>query len=178
MKNVIMIGLFMLGLTFQGMSQDVLFEAKLKKEDVPQLVTEAITEDFPDFEVTEVSAVPVEFVDDDVIIHKNIKKDIKDGDYSTYEFKLEGKGREIDATYDSDGNLKSSYEYMKDMPLPTQVAKMIEKKYPGWAITKDNYKLSHYHGKTTTERYKVILTKGNDRKKVFIDMSGDTPNVS
>lgn len=168
MKNVVLVGLLFLSFTFQGMSQDVLFEAKLNKEDVPQLVTEAITEDFSDFDVTEVSLVPVEFVDDDVIIHKNIKKDIKDGDYSTYVFKLEGKGREIDATYDSDGNLKSSYEYMNDVQLPTQVAKQIGKKYPGWAITKDNYKLEHFHSKTTKERYKVILKKGNDRKKVLL----------
>lgn len=178
MKNAVLIGLFIMGLAFQGISQDVLFEAKLKKEDVPHLVTEAITEDFPDFEVTEVSLVPVEFIDDDVIIHKNIKKDIKEGDYSTYELKLQGNGREIDATYDAEGNLKSSYEYMKDIQLPTEVAKKIAKKYPGWAFTKDNYKLDHYHGKVTTERYKVILKKGNDRKKVFVDMTGDTPKVS
>lgn len=165
MKNAVLIGLFVLGFAFQGMSQEVLFEAKLKKEDVPQLVTEAITEDFPDFEVTELSLVPVEFVDDDVIIHKNIEKDIKAGGYSTYVLKLLGNGREIDATYDSEGNLKSSYEYLKDIQLPINVARKIGKKYPGWAITKDNYKLDHYHGKVTTERYKVILKKGNDRKK-------------
>lgn len=178
MKNVLFIGLFMIGLAFQGMSQDVLFEAKLKKDDVPQLVAQAITEDFPGFAVTEVSLVPIEFIDDDVIIHKNIREDIKEGDYSTYVLKLEGKGREIDATYDQDGNLKSSYEYMNDFPLPTEVARKIGKKYPGWSITKDNFKLETFKGKTTTDRYKVTLTKGNDTKKVYVDAKGDTLKVS
>ncbi len=178
MKNVLFIGLLMIGLAFQGMSQDVLFEAKLKKEDVPQLVAAAITEEFPGFEVTEVSLVPIEYVDDDVIIHKNIRKDIKEGDYSTYVLKLEGKGREIDATYDQDGNLKSSYEYLNDVPLPTMVARKIEKKYPGWAMSKDNFKLETYKGKIKTERYKVTLTKGHDSKKVYVDTKGDTLKVS
>jgi len=171
MKKVILIGFLIMGLIFQGMSQDVLFKAKLKKDAVPKLVTDAIERDFPDFTIRDISAIPIEFesVADEVIINRVDES----GDYNTYEIKIRGKGRMIDVTYDKEGNLLSSYEYLDDIPLPKEITKKLAIVFPGWAITKSNYKLVNYKGTVKTERYKAILTKGNKKKTVYLDKDGN-----
>ena len=169
-------GLMMMGLSFQTFAQDVLFEAKLKKEDVPEVVIESVEEDFPDFTVTDYAAIPVEFVEDDVFVNKE-NLDSNSKDYDSYDITLQGKGRVLDATYDKNGNLISTYEFLKNVAPPTAVSKSIAKVFPGWEITKDNYKMTSYNGKSMNERYKLILSKDKARMKVYTDPNGNILKV-
>lgn len=46
------LGALVFGFTAQSFAQDVLYEAKLKREEVPDVIVEAVVTDFPGF-VTE-----------------------------------------------------------------------------------------------------------------------------
>lgn len=99
------------------------------------------------------------------------------GDFESYQLKIRGKGRVIDVTYDKEGNMISSYEYLDDIPLPKHITKKIATAFPGWGITKSNYKLENYKGKVKTERYKAVLSKGKERKTVYLDKEGNILKV-
>jgi len=174
MKKTIL-GLLLIGFTFQSYAQtDVLFEAKIKKEKVPALVITAVEKDFPDAIVEEYTAIPVEFIEDDVIIDRNIKSI---DDYNSYQITLRDKNERLTATYNKKGDLISEIAYGKNVPLPRTVLETVAKAFPKWAIIEDTYKMvSHANGKKN-ERYKIIIEKGNEMKKVIVDASGNIISV-
>jgi hypothetical protein len=172
MKKLFIV-LFTLGITVQAFAQDVLFEVKLAKEKVPTVIIESVQEDFPGFIMEEFDAVPIEYVEDDVIVNKNFNSD---EDYDTYEISLSSKGRHITAIYDKKGTLISLVEKIKNAILPIAVVRNVEKAYPGWAFEKDNYKMVHYNGLKEKKRYKITLEKGIKRMKVYTDANGKILN--
>lgn len=167
------IALTLLGCAAQSFAQDrtkVIYKAELKKQDVPFTIIENVKGDFPDFTLDEIYAIPVEYVLDDVIVDTPINS--KD-DYSTYQLVLRDKTHEIKAIYNADGKLVFTEEHDENITPPIAVRNSIVKAFPGWTITKDNYKMTHLIGNIQKERYKMILEKGNERKKVYLDASGD-----
>jgi len=168
MKKTI-VGLLLVGFVFQSYAQDVLFEAKLKKEEVPSVIIENIEEDYPDFIVDEYTAVPLEFIENDVIVDRNINSN---DDYSTYQVTLKGKGEILVATYNKNGELLSTVEHGKNVELPKAVAHTLAITYPGWNLIKDNYKMVHYKGLNKHERYKIILENSGKKIRVYTDANG------
>jgi len=174
MKKTIL-GLLLIGFTFQSYAQDdVLFEAKIKKEEVPVEVITSVEKDFPGFTVEEFTAVPVEFIEDDVIINRNIKS--KD-DYDSYQITLRNSNEKLTATYNKQGDLISEVAYGKNVELPVSVRNSIARTFPKWAFIKDTYKMTSYTDGKKNERYKVIIKKGNEMKKVVVDASGNIVSV-
>ena len=174
MKKLVLSLLF-LGLTVQTFAQDVLFDAKIKSEEIPTMVVQSLKEDFPGYYVETFSTVPIEIIDDDIIINKDISSP---NDYNTYSLKITGKSRELNATYDVDGNLISTYEYFKNVNPPTSVKKSLVKSFPGWMIEKDNYKLSSYKNHISSDRFKFILKKGDQTKRVYTNSQGTILKIS
>lgn len=174
MKKLVF-GLMFLSLSAQTFAQDVLFDAKVKKEDVPAVVVSSIEEDFPNFSITDISAIPVDVVENELIVTKDVNPT---DNYSTYSVNLNGNNKRLNATYDSNGNLISSYEYLRNVAPPVKVEKAIAKAFPGWTLSKDNYKMSTYRGTKTKDRYKITLTKGNQKMKVYTNPNGKILKVS
>ncbi|MFT4754294.1 MAG: hypothetical protein ACI85Q_001851 [Salibacteraceae bacterium] len=52
--------------TATSFAQTELFRMKVKKEKVPSVVIESISEDFPDATVTEYAAIPVSYIKDQI----------------------------------------------------------------------------------------------------------------
>lgn len=173
MKKVI-IGLLVIGFTYQSYAQEVLFEAKLKKEEVPAVIIESVEEDFPGFIIAEFRAIPIEFIEEDIIVNRNITSN---DDYDTFQITLKGKGREFVATYTKDGKLLSEVEHGKNVVLPVSVRNTMSKAFPGWTVKEDNYKMIHYTGVKKKERYRIVLQKGKEMKKVYIDADGNLLSV-
>lgn len=174
MKNFL-IGLFFLGLTSSTFAQDdVFFKATLKKEQVPTTVLEAVDVDFPGFVVEEFVAVPIEYVEDDVYVNNDFDFD----DVDTYQISLTGKGKTLIATYNSAGELLSTVENLKNIAPPAAISKILVKEYPGWAISKDSYHMSHYTQGKEKERYRFVMTKDGKKKHVFTDANGKILNRS
>ncbi len=172
MKNTLL-SLCMIGLAGQSFAQDVLYQAHIKKEEVPAVIVEAVETDFPGYVMEDFYALPFEYVEEDVVVNKDI--DSID-DYETFEITLTGKGEAISATYNADGKLLNTHAHAKNVKLPEEVTKSITKKYPGWALTKDMHKLSSYANGKKKDRYKVVLKKGTDTMHVVTDENGKIVN--
>ena len=172
MKKVVL-SLVVLGLGAQAYAQDVLYSVKIEKEDVPSVVIEAVEQDYPDFTIEEFEAVPVEYVESDVYVNRNI--DSMD-DYDTFDVILEAKGRELTATYNKFGDLLSTNEHLKNIAPPAAVRNAVAKAYPGWTIKKDVYNMSSYKNHKARERYRMELTKGNEKIHVYTDAKGKILN--
>jgi len=174
MKKAIL-GLLLAGFTFQSYAQnDVLFEAKLKKEEVPVAIIESVEEDFPGFIVEEFTAIPVEFIEEDIIINRNIKSK---SDYDSYQITLSNSNEKLIATYNKEGKLISEVSHGKNVKLPQSVIKSVAKAFPKWSFIEDTYKMVSYNNGKKNERYKVIIKKANEMKKVIVDASGNIISV-
>ncbi|MEO5788976.1 MAG: hypothetical protein ACOH2D_07275 [Gelidibacter sp.] len=174
MKNFL-IGLFILGLTSSAFAQDdIVFKAKLKKEQVPTVVLESVDVDFPGFVVEEFAALPIEYVEEDVYVNDDFDYD----DVDTYQISLTGKGKTLIATYNSEGKLLNTVENLKNVAPPAAISKALAQEYPGWVISKDSYHMSHYiHGKEK-ERYRFTMTKDGKKKHIYTDAEGKMLNRS
>ncbi|SDS24193.1 hypothetical protein SAMN05216503_2427 [Polaribacter sp. KT25b] len=173
MKKIIL-GLFLIGLAIQSYSQEVLFQAKIKKEKVPIAVIESVGEEFGYLEEIEFFAVPIVFIEEDVYINSTINSD---EDYETYQVVLKAKNTIITATYDKEGKLYSTVEVGKDIEPAIEVKDAMLSAFPGWVITKDRYKMTHYSGKQKKERYKFIIAKGKSEKVVYMNGTGEILKV-
>lgn len=168
MKKIIL-GLFLIGLGIQSYGQDVLFQAKIKKEKVPAVIIEAIDYKFKDYEVVEFIAIPIEFIEEDVYVNTDIETE---KDYDTYQVILKGKKGKLVATFNKEGELLSTIEHLKNIAPNAEVRKAVVKFFPGWTITKDHYKMTHFGNKKKKERYKLNLEEGNAKMVVFMDGKG------
>jgi len=172
MKKVVL-SLVMLGIGAQAFAQDVLYSAKIKKEELPELIITAIETDYPDYTMEEFSAIPLEYVDSDVYINRDA--DSVD-DYATFEISLQGKGKDLTVTYDREGNRISTMEHAKNVAPDRAVAGAVAKAYPGWTIAKDTYNMTHYTGGNERQRYRLELTKGDEKMHVYTDAKGKILN--
>lgn len=166
--------LFLIGLAMQSYSQEVLFQAKIKREKVPVVIIDAVGEEFGNFEMIEFFAIPLEFIEEDVYVNSNIDSD---EDYETYQVTLKGKNTKMTATYNKEGTLLSTVEYGENIEPAIEVKKAMLSVFPGWVITKDRYKMTHYSGQQKRERYKFIITKGKSEKVVYMTGSGEILKV-
>lgn len=164
----------LLAFAAQSFAQDVLYDAKIKKEEVPVVIIESIETDFPGFVLDEFKAIPLEFVEEDVIVNKNIASL---DDYETFEITLSGKGKLLEATYDRSGKLLSTKEHMKNVAPPVAVRQAISKAYPGWTLAKDTYYMTHHGKGKARERYRLELIKGNEKMHVYTDANGKILNM-
>jgi ribosomal protein L21E len=173
MKKTILT-LVLVGFAFQTYAQDLIFEAKIKKNEVPVVILESVEKDFPDFVVEEYSAVPLEFIEEDVIVDRDIKSN---NDYSTFQITLRNKNEKLTATYTKGGKLISTFAHGENVLLPKAVRDAVAKAFPKWIFIEDHYKMVSYNDGKKNERYKVIINKGNEIKKVIVDASGNIISV-
>jgi hypothetical protein len=78
----------------------------------------------------------------------------------------------IVAAYDSEGEVLYTIERFKDTKLPKPVVKSINKKFPGWTISKDVYKLSYTKKGGAKKTYKITLDNGVKKLRVKTDENG------
>lgn len=171
MKNFL-IGLCFLGLTSSVFAQDVIYSAKVKEKQVPEEVVTAVEKDFKGFSVVEYKAVPVTIVEDKVTITDD--KDFDPSKYDSYQVTLLGKGTSMQANYDADGKLLSTFESIKDKALPIAVDRAIIKKYPNATIESDRYVATHFenNGKTTVH-YHVKIKNNGKIHRMYVDGNGN-----
>lgn len=172
MKRIILSAI-VIGLAFQSNAQDRLYQAKLKVEDMPEVVVSAIAIDFPDYTVIEYVAVPIEYVEEEIYLNPDIDSW---NDYDTFQVRFSGKGGEVVATYDSDGNVVHLTEHLKDTALPIAVRNAIAKEYPNWIISKDRYNMVRYKDGKKRERYRIVLENHGKKIRVHTDAKGKILN--
>ncbi len=165
MKKLIL-GLLALGLTTQFYAQ-VVDEGML-----PEIEVHAMNYKY--LNSIDNSAAPVDIK---LLERKVANFDLKSSDfyedefdfYKVYFFIPDGK---IVAAYNPDGKVMYTIEKFKNTKLPKSVSQSVAKKFPGWVITKDVYKLSYSKTKGVTKTYKLILDNGIKTLRVKTDENG------
>lgn len=79
----------------------------------------------------------------------------------------------IVAAYDKDGKLVRTIEKFKDVRLPKSVLNSVAKRFPGWAVYQDVYKVNYHKDKGTVEVYKMRLTNGDKKMRIKTDAKGN-----
>ena len=170
MKKIIVLAT-LLAIASWSFAQEVLFTAKLKKEEVPIVVSQSVEEDFPDGTMIEYYGIPVDIVED--VWYVKASQADNEKDYDTYYISLSGKNGQLHAVYDKDGNLMSEHQVLKDAPLPHIIQKAVGKHFPGWALGKDKIIMTTHQGEHNKVLYKVQLNKGNENFDAVFDANGN-----
>ncbi len=77
----------------------------------------------------------------------------------------------IVAAYDSDGEILYTIEKFKNVKPPRAVINSVTKRFPGWGISKDVYKVSYRNDKAL-KTYKLILENGDKKMRIKTDENG------
>ncbi|PHN03344.1 hypothetical protein [Flavilitoribacter nigricans] len=149
-------------------AQEMLFSAKLKKEEIPAVVITAQESDYPGMEITDYEAVPLEFIGEDWIVHPNTAA-FANKDYDTYLITFSGDRLKGQATYDRDGNLISARERMENVPLPHYIQRAVAQSYPGWAMAMDHELLTINRKGQKRVYYRIELDKAGKTRNVVYD---------
>ena len=173
MKNLIFtLALFIAGSTLYAQSGDeILFHAKVKKEDVPGVIIESVEDDFPGYSIVQTYGTPVEIVEDNWYI--DVDKPITGGKYDTYTLKISDKQGEIVALYDAQGNLISEHGKLKNVALPAHIQKAIGQHFPNWVVAQDKVIMTAHRDGQKKVHYKVKLEKGGKSFKAVFDANGN-----
>jgi hypothetical protein len=170
MKTLLM-GALALAVSAGVYAQDVIYFAKVKREEVPVAVVNSIETDFPGSTVIDYYGIPVDLVEDAIFV--NLEQSVADRNYDTYTISLTGKGRELIATYNRDGKLIGEREILKDVALPRPIQKAIGKDFPAYAVTGDHVMMTAHKGDHQKVMYKVHLAKGNEKVHAIFDANGN-----
>jgi hypothetical protein len=79
------------------------------------------------------------------------------------------------AVYSKEGNLLRTVENYNNAALPNHILQSVAREYPDWAISKGVYLVTYREngGGLTKKVYKLVLEKGDMRKKVKINEKGE-----
>ena len=139
--------------------------------------------ELPEIEITAVnykylSAVNSQDLDLDVkmlqekVAHFDLKNaDFYEDEYNMYEVRFYIPKGAILVAYDKNGEIIRTIERFKNVKLPLAVRNTISTAFPGWALTKDVYRVSYRNNKSN-KVYKVILEKVGQVLRVKIDEKG------
>jgi hypothetical protein len=110
--------------------------------------------------------------------HKAAAYDVKNSEYyeddfDTYSIRFFLPSGYLLATYDSTGKLLSTAERFRDVALPQPVRSAVTKRFPGWAISKDVYRVQYQDNRESRMVYKIMLQNGNKRLRVKTNESGE-----
>ena len=99
--------------------------------------------------------------------------DLYQEEYEYYNVSFFIPNGQIVASYDKDGNLIETIEKFVNVDPPEGVIRSVEKRFPGWTIYKDVYKVRYHKDGRTIQKFKLILENGQKHIRVKIDEKGN-----
>ena len=166
MKKIIL-GLLILGLTTQFYAQ-VVDEGML-----PEVEVRALNYKYLNSVDNSAAPVPVKLLEREVANYNPVETDLYSDDYDTYSVSFYIPEGRIVAVYDDKGELIRTIERFQNIKVPKEVSKSVTKRFPGFIISKDTYKVSYHRGAGVTQQeYKLTLKNGDKLLKVKTDPKG------
>lgn len=71
-----------------------------------------------------------------------------------------------EVTYDSKGRVMSAEKRLKNVKLPSQIAKLVFVRYQDWTIIENKYTMSYKQGFDVKKTYELKISKGDEIKKL------------
>ena len=174
MKNLA-IGLFVLGLTSLGFSQNVNSETEVVKLDDVVLTTANMN--YLSIVQDNTLSDHVKSLENDAA-RFNVKKSPKfDGHKESFKTIFRGTKGYIIATYDNNGNIVKTSERYHDIKLPVPVRKSLFSEFPDWSVNDITYTVSYRIDKDPSKVYRIQIEKDNLKKSLKIDSDGNVDNT-
>ena len=162
-KLPLMMGAMMLCLQLSAIAQ----------QNLPEVVVRAVRYKYLNAVDHKDLAQPVKLLERRAAAYDIKSTDYYEEDYDTYFVSFYLPEGQILASYDKNGKLLTTAEKYNDISLPIAVRTAIVTRFPGWEITKDNYRVDYYEGRSVIKIYKVLLENGDKRMRVKLDESGN-----
>ncbi|ETN96463.1 nicotinate-nucleotide adenylyltransferase [Zhouia amylolytica] len=123
---------------------------------------------------SEDAAIPVKLLEEKVA-HYDLKgSELYSDEYDTYTVSFYIPQGTIVAVYDKDGNIIKTIERFKNINLPKEVNQALYKRFPGWTVKGDVYRVSYRQGQEISKKiYKLKLENGDQLIKVKSDEKGN-----
>jgi len=173
MKKLI-VGLFIIGITTQFGLTTQMYSQVISDGMLPEIEVFASNYKYLNSIDNAAAPVPVKLLERKVANFDVSESEFYRDEYDFYNISFfipEGK---IVAAYNKDGELLRTIEKFKNIKVPKPVAKSVEKRFPGWVIYEDVYKVSyHKNSGVTKQEYKLTLENGDKRLKVKTDHKGN-----
>jgi len=166
MKKLIL-GLLVLGLTTQ-MHAQVIDDGKL-----PEITVHAVNYKYLNSVDSDDLDPAVKKLELEVANFDYRNSEMYNDDYGTYNISFYIPNGQIVAAYDNDGRIVKTIERYSDVAPPKTVKKTVAKKYPGWSITDDIYKVSYHQDKGVKQTYKLLLKNGKEKIRIVTDANGN-----
>jgi hypothetical protein len=117
--------------------------------------------------------LPVKLLERKVANFDITSLDLYQEDYEYYNVSFYIPNGQIVASYDKDGNLTETIEKFVNIDPPESVLNTVRKRYPGWLIYKDVYKVRYHKDKGSVQKFKLILENGGKHIRVSFDENGE-----
>ena len=163
----ILLGFLVLGLTTQFYAQVV--EGGL----LPEVEVRAMNYEYLNSIDNKSATVDIRKLEQKVANYDLQSADFYIEDYDLYKVTFYIPEGIIVAAYDNDGIILYTIERFEDTKLPKPVMKSVNKKFPGWKISKDVYKLSYTKEYGAKKTYKITLDNGVKKLRVKTDENGN-----
>lgn len=169
-----MLGLFIIGLTTQFGLTTQSFSQVISDGMLPEIEVYALNYKYLSSVDNSAAAVPVKLLQQKVANYDIKKSELYSDDYDYYNVSFYIPEGKIVAAYDKDGKLIKTIEKFKNIKVPKDISKSVAKRFPGWIITEDVYKVSYQKNKgVSKQEYKLTLENGDKRLKVKTDPKGN-----
>jgi len=164
MKKLIL-GLLVFGFTNQFYAQFI------NNSQLPEVELFVVNYKYLNRVTSNVIDVDVKALEREVATFDYSNSDLYNVDYEDFSMTFNIPNGMIVAKYDKEGIIISTLERFKDVTPPISVLKYLLKKYPGWDIVKDVYKVNYHQDVGLIQTYKVTIEK--DKAKIHLKTDGD-----
>lgn len=158
-------GLCLLGLTTQSFAQII----TLSEVDLT-----AVNYKYINAVDSEDASVSVKMLEEKVANYDIKKSELYSDEYDTYTVSFYIPDGMIVAAYNKDGEIIRTIEKFKNVKLPKAVNEAIYKRFPGWTLAKDVYRVSYYVSNEDAKKtYNIKLENGDKTLRVKTDEDGN-----
>ena len=168
MKSFI-VGLLFLSLTSLSLAQEKKSLSGERVDQLPEVVIESAGDEFSVYLPDNNRDRTVRKVEDTFISYR-LGKDFEG--YENYMVFFKIKDGRLTAYYNENGKLIKTIERYGRTIMPREVHKTLNKKFPGWMITNDNYLYSQEEGEILKKEYSIRLKKDKDIHKIKVRSDG------
>ncbi len=183
MKNLV-IGLFAIGLTTLGFSQEknsLFDEIKLKDVIIShnsnnEVFKANINFNYLDKVQDYTTASFVKELESEASRYNVLESPKFDGRDEPFKIIFKGTKGYIIATYDSSGKILTTKEHYKDIMLPKNMSKSIAMQYPQSGVLKVVHTVNYTDQKDVTKIYRVQIMNNNSKKNLKFTSKGNDNN--
>ncbi|HET7360727.1 MAG TPA: hypothetical protein VFI78_02220 [Salinimicrobium sp.] len=176
MMKKLMVFLFFLGLISTGQAQEAIEMNPVNVKSSSFLMeldeaTHSLKFTIPEKQTGAFHANPLKFAESNFDIQQLINDN--DAKYDSYQAIFKSSKGKLIVNYDKNGEIKSTFQNFKNVPLPYETGLSIYRDYRDYDIVRNKYVAASRNGKIQREFYKIKLQNGKKSKSLKLKVDRD-----